>query len=231
MLRIVASTIGLLLGVVVLLVLHVLRGPQKTVASEVPAGYSTTEREVVGRSQNQQPPPPPPRFAPPPSLDNSSVTTDPRSRDYDALKLVLLTGTSVSTVFDKEPRDPHFAPQREQMLREITEADLLSARAAARLLKVECKSATCKLTFVGKSPDETAWGNILMHYTAVGDALQPGNSYVKDGDVYSPVFVVFNAENREHGVWTKNYAKMRETYLASRRSLPVPAGFPAVPQK
>jgi len=231
MLRILsASTIGLVLGLTILFALHRLRGPHKLAENEVAPTRLATERKV-DRTQNQQAPPraAPPRFTPGPFLEDSSVTTDPRSPDYDPVKLSRLTNMSLGTAFDKEPRDPLWAPAREQMLKETNEADLASVHASARLLNVECKSATCKLVFVGKSLEESRWGSIIMQYTAAGNAIQPGKPRRKDGEVFSTVFVAYDAENRDPAVWARTHKKQREENLNRWRSKPVPPGYPPPP--
>jgi hypothetical protein len=226
MLRIVsASIIGLLLGAAILVARHYLRGPRRLAEQQGAEGPLATEWKV-DRAQHQQAPP---KFIPGPRFEKSSVTTDPRSPDYDVIKLSKMSIMSLDTAFDKEPRDAIWAPPREQMLKETYEKDLASIQASSRLLTAECKSATCQLVFAGKSLEQAAEGSLLMQFTAAGNAVQPGRPYRKDGEVFLPVFVGYDAENRDPTAWARNHAKLRKTQLDLWRSRPLPPELPALP--
>src|SRR3954469_15763627 len=134
-----ASTIGLLLGVVILLLLRRSRDPHGMEKQEASSRNPAAERKAAAVRTAA----PPPRFIPPPFADRAPLISDPRSPDYDVVRLSRLAHLSFGPAFEKEPRDPVFAPAREQMLKETVEADLASVHAASRLLTVECKSATC----------------------------------------------------------------------------------------
>jgi hypothetical protein len=220
-----ASIIGLLLGVSILLLLRRPHNRPGLEKEEVHARSSAGEqRPGVARTAA-----PPPRFITRPFADKSPLVSDPKSPDYDVVRLSRLAHLSFGTAFENEPRDPVFAPRREQMLRDTVEADLASVHAASRLLSVECKSATCKLLFAGKDLDEARWGSMIMQYTATGSALEPGTPYMKDGTVISPVFVGFKAEDRPNDAWAKTYPKQRAEHLARAHSHPPPANWPPVP--
>jgi hypothetical protein len=226
MLRIVSgSIIGLLLGAAILVVLLRLRSPQRSPEQEAPEGPAATEWKV-DKAQFQ---PAPPKLIPGQSSTKPAITTDPRSPDYDVVKLSRLAVMSLDTAFDKEPRDALWAPAREQMLKETYERDLARIQATSRLLTAECKSATCQLVFAGKSLEDASGGSLLMQFTAAGNAVQPGKPYRKDGEVFLPVFVGYDAENRDPAAWTRNHAQLRKTHLDLWRSRPLPAGLPALP--
>jgi hypothetical protein len=220
-----ASTLGFLLGVAILLVLHGVRRRREVATHEQAQKPFATARKV-----GPPHPSPPPRFVPGPFLEGPSVTSDPRSPDYDPVKLSFLTGMSLGTAFSRETRDPLFAPAREQMLRATSEADLASIHATARLEEVECKSSTCKLVFVARSLEEAGWGSILLQYTAAGGAISPGKPYRgADGDVFLTVFVAYEPGQRDHQTWAQLYKKRREENLSRRRSKPTLPGFPPPP--
>ncbi len=193
---------------------------------QVNARTSAPERKAgVARTAE-----PPPRFISRPFTAKSSpLVSDPHSPDYDPVRLSQLAHLSFGSAFEKEPRDPVFAPAREQMLKETVEADLASVHATSRLLEVECKSATCKLLFAGKDLDEARWGSMIMQYTATGSALEPGTPYYKDGEVISPVFVAFKPEDRPNDAWAKTYPKQRAEHLRRAHADRLPANWPPVP--
>jgi hypothetical protein len=164
-----------------------------------------------------------------PLADNPPLTTDPRSPDYDVIKLTRSAKLSLVRAFETEPRDPVFAPAREQMLRETVEADLTSVYARARLASVECRSATCKLVFAGKTMEEARWGSLILRYTAPANAVQPGSPLQENDEFIVSTYVAYDAENRAHAVWAQTYARQREANLARWRARPVPDGFPPVP--
>jgi hypothetical protein len=85
---------------------------------------------------------PPPRFLAAPALPGESVL-DPRSPGYDPVMAIRQGGRSLSELFAQEPRDPLWAPAREQQMRDVLSEPLV--KAGSRIASAECRSFSCKL--------------------------------------------------------------------------------------
>jgi hypothetical protein len=169
-------------------------------------------------------------FQPLPSAP-PSVVTNQNDPSYDVFRLIKVLDISVATAFDHEQRDPAWAPLRERAITTVVQRDLQNVKANARLVRTECRHATCEMLFEGPTLEEARWGSLLVQYAPLAAMTEPGQPVQRDGKVYLPVFLAMQPEERPNEGWEPIYQQERKAQLAMRRQGGPPRpGFPPYPE-
>lgn len=100
-----------------------------------------------------------------PEADDRIGNTDPTSKDYDPVTVLMTTHAKPSELLKKEPRNPVFADSREAELREQLVNRLRERLPFETKLEVDCRTSACDLSVTG------AHGMDQMN--AVLDAIEP----------------------------------------------------------
>jgi hypothetical protein len=174
------------------------------------AGSGESVQAAPAATRTPDPRQSPPVFTTPAST--LGLQTDPRAPDYDAARLVKVTGKSVASIFAAEPRDPVWAPAMEQRQREIARKDIEAVGLTGKIRNVECKTQVCKVIL--EAPDQTALtqtrrlfeiANLATMSTAGRSEGPPGLSEAR--------YIMFDTRWRDLEANQEMYKTMRQRKL------------------
>lgn len=160
----------------------------------------------------------------------AAVVNDPRSKEYDAVKLQEVSGASWRQVFLREPRHPDFAPFVERRLNHYLGHDLKASGAAARILGVECRSRVCEVTL--EADDKNAM-NVALHalqMTPISNVFSMGAETAPGVRILT---YAWEGNERKVTEWLLAYPNLRAKALEEKREIVagqgLPPGFPPIP--
>jgi len=187
-------------------------GGPAAVKTERPLGAPSAPTPSPEPALPPLPPPKPPPAAvlPPPFRAMiGAPQVDPHRPGYDALAafdLLGAGGADVLALFREEPRDPVWAPEREDDIVSQALSEFLDADRDAQM-EVECRTATCRVRVHSRNPAVTQQlGDYPLACIANSTVpLWGGPAGPEVEDQFSDFYLVFGPETRD-----------RASFLASR---------------
>ena len=162
----------------------------------------------------------------------SKLTTDPMSPDYDPVALHA-SGVRLGKLFEREPRDPQWAPAMEERTAAIIKKDLEELLPANKLSssKIECRRMICKVEFEAEDKETLTQVNRYLGAMRLGTGRSPSGITQKTVDGRSfytfSSLLSFEQKNRNLADHERWYGETRKEFLDRSRAA---GGHPKLPK-
>lgn len=99
------------------------------------------------------------------------VESNPRAPGYDPVRVGQVLDLPVSAIYEREPRDPGWAPGMESQQRTLLAAELGNVFEGAAVDEVECRTGTCRSVVRVRAGDLDALLQYVQVFVPLGEVV------------------------------------------------------------
>ncbi len=186
---------------------------------------STPEDPHLGEALSR--PTPQPWLATLQALASASASGAPSGDGAEELAVILERHMGMSERFEKEARDPAWAPAREKEVKESVERDFTALKQDAWVSSIRCRTRMCLLEIASPSAAGLENAKVVLGYAPRASAIQFRGDWPPVGNGHVAGFVLeFDGTSRDADTFADWQATERQSALEDLARLRVGRSIP-----